>query len=282
MPNKALYLALGFIILPLRGYCDPGPSDSSGLVATDSPRMVNQATQSNPQDTAVNPVSQDAVNVLNPVPSNQLNYKSINKAGIYPAGGNLLIDRAVTVPTISVSSVTVSSINVTNKITIPNGSASSDAAAFGQLGGTGGTNSCGYVVGTIVQTVLTADRNPTTTSGTGYTSTTTAGTLSPKCSTDKIKITAAGTLDAANESTSNVYVSIFRGSSDLENSGFGFVLMAGAATTPTQSPCSILYLDSPNTTNSITYTLKIKSDVSAKGSWNGNGTGIMVIEDIAN
>lgn len=143
-------------------------------------------------------------------------------------------------------------------------------------------NAAGYIIGTIVQTVLVTSASSTTSSGTAYTSTTATGSITPLATTHKIKISAVGTFSDTAFSTSNSYVSIFRGSTDLDATANGFGLTSSnAANTVDQHPCALVYLDSPATTSSTTYTIKIKSDTAGKASWNGNGTTALILEEIA-
>lgn len=143
-------------------------------------------------------------------------------------------------------------------------------------------NSTGYIIGTTIQVIRMNDTSSTTSVGTAYTTTTTAATITPKSTTNKIKITAVGTLANTAFSTSNSYASIFRGTTDLEGTGNGFVLISGnAANTVIQVPATLIFLDSPVTTSAVTYSVKIKSDTAAKTGWNGNGTAVIILEEIA-
>lgn len=143
-------------------------------------------------------------------------------------------------------------------------------------------NAAGYIIGTVVQTNQVIVTSGTTSSGTAYTSTGSTASITPLATTHKIKITAVGTLANTAFSTQNVYVSIFRGSTDLDTSSNGFGLVStNAANTVDQHPCCIIYLDSPATTSSTIYTLKIKSDTAAKAGWNNNGSAVFLLEEIA-
>ena len=87
---------------------------SSQSVQPTQPAQTNSLNTVNPQNQSTNPGSITPEQALNPTPTSGINNSAINNAGIYPIGGQLLIDRSVNVNTVVASSITVSSINVTN------------------------------------------------------------------------------------------------------------------------------------------------------------------------
>jgi hypothetical protein len=170
----------------------------------------------------------------------------------------------------------------TNSATGLAGSKAMVSSASAIVEGANGTNSAGYIIGTVVQSVQVTDTAATTSSGTSYTSTTTTASITPKASSHKIKITVTGVLgETVAINTSNTFASLFRGSTDLSN-GNGFAQIEGAVTAGVTFPCSMCYLDSPATTSSTTYTVKIKSSGSSDATWNNNtGSAVILLEEIA-
>ncbi len=142
-------------------------------------------------------------------------------------------------------------------------------------------NAAGYLIGSVVQTVQVTDTSGTASSGTAYTSTPTAASITPKATTHKIRISVTGRLYSGPLSSNN-YVSVFRGSTDLSN-GNGFVGSANDTTTGNlEMPASMTYLDSPATTSSTTYTVKLKSSTAGTAAWNNSaGTAVILLEEIA-
>jgi hypothetical protein len=170
-----------------------------------------------------------------------------------------------------------------NKITgLANGTVSSDAAAFGQIGGVGGTNAAGYIIGTVVQIVQATNTNSTTTNSASYVGTGTTATITPRASTHKIKVSVTGTLNNGNAQTNHSYVSIFNGSTDFSN-GNGFAGIFSDTAIGITVPCCLVYIDSPATTSATTYTVKIKSSNGVTNTiWNAlSGTAVILLEEIA-
>lgn len=143
-------------------------------------------------------------------------------------------------------------------------------------------NAAGYIIGSIVQIVQATDTTSTAASGTAYTSTATAASITPLATTHKIRISVTGRVSDTAVNVSNTYVSIFRGSTDLSN-GAGFTGIDGtSAVGSLEFPVGMCYLDSPATTSSTTYTVKIKTTASASGTWNNaSGTCVILLEEIA-
>lgn len=124
--SKIQLLFLGFLCLATsRGYCDD--------TAPQDPAPQPTASQT-PQEATTNVTIQTPEGLLNQMPVNPIGNMPLNQAGIYQNGGSLLVDRDVNMPhVLAISSVTVSSENVTGSLQVPNGVNAGDAAAFGQL-----------------------------------------------------------------------------------------------------------------------------------------------------
>jgi len=132
-----------------------------------------------------------------------------------------------------------------NKITgLANGTASTDAAAFGQI-----------YYGFQAPVQATTSTGASTTSST-FQNTALTASIQPTSSSHRIKITAtfAGAADSA---SNNALFTIKRGSTNLGGTS-GFVVI-NSSTTTTITPVSITYIDSPATTSSTTYTVAYAS-----------------------
>lgn len=159
-----------------------------------------------------------------------------------------------------------------NKVTgLANGSSSTDAAAFGQI-----------FTGFQAPVQATTTTATTVTSST-FTSTALAASITPTSSSHRIKITLSGTISIGDVTRGN-YLTIFRGASNLAGSS-GFLLVADASG-PTGSlifPTSIVYIDSPASTSSTTYTVYIRNDNNTESiafPGVGGSTGVIVLEEI--
>lgn len=151
-------------------------------------------------------------------------------------------------------------------------------------GTTSTTNAAGYIIGTIVQ-IVSAHSNTevTTTSGT-YQSTNTAASITPKANTHKVMVIATGTFEDSNISTCDAYASIFNGTTDLNpgTSGVGLVVMSGGTAVDIVAPICITVLDSPASTSSTTYTVKIRVGAgSGTIKWGHAGTQNITLYEIA-
>lgn len=157
-------------------------------------------------------------------------------------------------------------------------SANGDAVRFEQLN----LNAAGYVIGTVVQMVQVTDTTSTAASGTSYTSTNVAASITPKATTHKIRVTVTGRVSDTAWNSSNTYVSVFRGVTDLAAAGNGFVGISGNTAVNAEVPVSISYLDSPASTSALTYTVKLKTTSAASGTWNtSGGVCVILLEEIA-
>lgn len=136
-----------------------------------------------------------------------------------------------------------------NKITgLANGTASTDAAAFGQI-----------FTGFQAPVQATSVSSFTTTSST-FQNTNLAATITPTSSSHRIRISVCGDLRNFLPGTTNAVLTIKRGSTDISPSNIGFATVAGtAATTTLYDNLGVNYIDSPATTSSTTYTVAIKS-----------------------
>ena len=165
----------------------------------------------------------------------------------------------------TISFVNITSATVTNQLKVPNGSASNDAAAFGQIY---------YGFQTAIQKLDAT--NATTTSST-FQNTSLAQAITPTSSSHRILILVMGS--AQSDTAGNVCrVTIARGAANL-GSSHGFVVIGTTGATPVM----MAYIDNPATALSTTYTVQIASaDNSHTVEWepDTNAQGIMILAEI--
>lgn len=146
------------------------------------------------------------------------------------------------------------------------------------------TNTSGFILGTVVQSVQFVDTAQSASSGANsYTATTTAATITPKSTTHKIRISVnASSLGGSSTAGDQVAVTIERGVVDLAATANGFAQYINAVV-GNVSPCAFVYLDSPATTSSVTYTVFIKNVTANRGvAWNNlSQTATILLEEIA-
>ena len=133
--------------------------------------------------------------------------------------------------------------------TDPGGASSSWIGAVSRSGG-------------ILQVVQTQTSDVTSTASTSYVDTALTGTITPRSTSSRIMVVAMTGGLVQNGSTANNFAqqTIFRGDSatgiDLGLGSMAEVYLAG--TSASVSPSTITVLDSPATTNSVTYTVAIR------------------------
>ncbi len=157
-----------------------------------------------------------------------------------------------------------------NKITgLANGTASTDAAAFGQI----------PVFAAAVQSTLTT---PFTTTLSTYQSTGLAASIIPTTSSRRVKITFSGTMSTASGTAAAAIITLKRGSTDLATNGSGFAQLKVNSAVLNQAPVSFTFIDSPATASSVTYTIFIRNDDAATtvSTPIANGQDQLIVEDI--
>lgn len=156
-----------------------------------------------------------------------------------------------------------------NKITgLANGTAATDAVAFGQI-----------FEGFQAPVQVTNSTSFATTSNTFQTSNTSAS-IAPTSSSHRIKITVTGTVRNSSTTGGACLITIARGTTDL-SSGNGFINYGTVTTSPTSVPGCISYIDSPATTSSTTYNVRVKNDDNTSTVGFGTGlTTIIILEEI--
>ena len=122
------------------------------------------------------------------------------------------------------------------------------------VGGTGST----YAAGHVVQVVTAAFDSITTTTSTSFVNTNVSAIITPKSASSKILVIVNFTIDVVG-TTQQAFATIFRGDvsgTNLGNGNSGLSDFYSGSQIRVATSNSIL--DSPNTTNSQTYTLAIR------------------------
>jgi len=138
--------------------------------------------------------------------------------------------------------------------------------------------------GHVIQTLDQTQSTTTTTSSTSFVTTGLSVTITPKKANSKILITTSGT-SYCNYDDLHQYHTIYRGSTHLAPSAQGFTLFsAGSNSSGRWSNSGMTYVDSPNTTSAVTYTIYFRcSNSSGTASFvhNSNHPHRMVVQEIA-
>jgi len=116
-----------------------------------------------------------------------------------------------------------------------------------------------------------------------YTATALSITYVPIYASSRIKISITGVMQTMNSAASQIYLTIFRDSTDLSGTGVGFASLGDPSVSINEiSPVSVIYIDSPATTSPVTYTVKIKNlDNSTQVLFNPSAQkAVMIIEEI--
>lgn len=148
----------------------------------------------------------------------------------------------VNVSTETVIVSTISSATIRTKLTVPNGSAATDAAAYGQL----------VAFGAPVQATYTGAFS---TSNSAYQATGFTVTITPTSASHRVLLFASFMMQSS--STGASIATWYTGGSDiLSGSTLG---MARYTATSTEVPVGYTYIHSPATTSATTYEIRLKS-----------------------
>lgn len=166
---------------------------------------------------------------------------SVAVNSVYPAG---LISGAYTNIT-GLGTQTGDMAMGTHKLTgIGNGTAATDAAAFGQI-----------FIGFQAPVISSTAASTTTTSVT-FVATSLAATITPTSASHRIKISVSGMMKTNTPAAASVRVTLKRGSTELSGQTYGFAASSGAG----YNPVSFIFIDSPATTSATTYTVYVSND----------------------
>lgn len=184
----------------------------------------------------------------------------------YSSSGNTL---ALTPPITISADLNANSHKVTS---LSNGTAATDAAAYGQVQ---------YKQNAIQATTTST----TSTTNTSFTNTALAATITPTSASSRVKITVTGDLTADSTSVSTMaFASIDRGGVNLGGTN-GFAAAASLVTSAVVDndfPCSMTFIDSPATTSATTYTVTIRASAGTlTARWlRANTTGVIIVEEL--
>lgn len=172
----------------------------------------------------------------------------------------------------AVSNVNANASMGSNKITsLANGTASSDAAAFGQI-------YSGFQAAIQATTTST-----TTTTSSTFQVTSLTGSITPTSSSHRVKITVSGgDISSASGTAAAVIVTLARGGTNLLGTqGYAGTRSQGLATVVQLSP-SFTYIDSPASTSALTYAVYLRNDNNLTTvTFNNNaGTCSIILEEI--
>lgn len=154
-----------------------------------------------------------------------------------------------------------------NKITgLANGTASTDAAAFGQL--------------KVIQiaAIITSTTLKSTTSTT-FVDTNLTGSITPTSSSNRVLIFASGPLSSNNVVPTTVSATLARSGTNIAGSAG---MQEDSVALNHTLPCSLMYIDSPATTSSTTYSVQIKTGNGSTTASFGdtNVTQIMILAEV--
>lgn len=174
-----------------------------------------------------------------------------------------------TLTNVSISSMTSTLPMSGRKITgLANGTATSDAAAFGQL----------KVVQEVTATLSTSSGTTSTT----FVPIGLSATITPLSASNKILVLVNGNFNLTSTSVNlRAFATLTRNGSDLGASGNqGFQTVANVISSASSAmiyPIFIIYPDSPASTSALTYAVQIRVDASSlSATWgqSGNGTNL--------
>jgi len=140
--------------------------------------------------------------------------------------------------------------------------------------------------GKVLQVIKTYSSTSSSTSSTSFQSTSTTASITPSSTSNKILIISSSTLFWASTADSGGVATIFRGTTNIASSGDYIIRNYPINTGGTvQREGTIIFLDSPSTTSSTTYTIKIRmvwgSGSIQWGSEGNEGEGQFILMEIA-
>lgn len=229
-------------------------------------------------------------------------------------------DTTVYVATATVSSATVTNLNVTGTCTncgggsgvvvpstytwgsVTTSSFTATAATLGSAGnavqissnaiiasttfyqnGPALTNSAGYIIGTVITSSECFVNASSATTLSTYISTKLSCSITPKVSTSYIRITFWGLFDDTNIGSCDGAVTLYRGNTDISPWGAsrGMSVITGGGAVESASIINNSLNDSPATTSQTTYTVKIRVQAGAGTiTWGAGGGQYMRLEEI--
>ena len=136
--------------------------------------------------------------------------------------------------------------------------------------------------GNSLNQVMGQTSSRTSTTSSSFSATNLTATITPTSSSNKIHIAVSG--DYYIPSGVEGAIALYRGSSNLGSSDFGFLFVQSAGG-ELAAPFSIDFLDSPNTTSATTYTVYIKRSSGSSAFYiprnDGHNPSVMILTEIA-
>jgi hypothetical protein len=118
----------------------------------------------------------------------------------------------------------------------------------------------------------------TSTTATSFRNTSLTGTITPLTAGSKIKISVSGACNPSLANTGNM--TITRNGSNILGAEGAFRVINPSATDNIQFSCGFVYLDSPASASSVTYTVQMKSGAAGTFTFGeSNTTSVMILED---
>jgi hypothetical protein len=124
------------------------------------------------------------------------------------------------------------------------------------LSGDTGVPASGMPTGSVIQTVTATFSSQTDSSANAWTDTGLTVSITPSSTSSKILIIASLPLRNGSTSGTNARTTIFRGSTNLGNSDYGFGILK-TDSVAVHSIMTMNYLDSPSTTSSTAYKVSV-------------------------
>lgn len=168
--------------------------------------------------------------------------------GIYRAGANDMRLVAAGADKLTVSTTLAAAVALSmgsNKITsLANGTASTDAAAFGQL--------------KVIQITTGTSTTTFNTTSSTFQTTNLSATITPTSSSNKVLIFAAAEVQNANGALTTAQITLSRGGTNILGTT-GQQESTTGAVGASRMPCMLVYVDSPASTSALTYAVALAS-----------------------
>lgn len=122
----------------------------------------------------------------------------------------------------------------------------------------------------LLQVVTAVLNTSSSTSSGNFGETGLTASITPSSVSSKIFVAVSGVIRSTDSANSAVYATIYRNISDLGNGTAGFCIANNQTSVIDLTvPCSMMVLDSPGTTSSTTYSVRVRSDTVGRfGTWN--------------
>ena len=122
------------------------------------------------------------------------------------------------------------------------------------------TNIAG-IPGRWTQIVTTTSLTSINTTATSYVQTSSSGSITPASATSKILVMVTGVIGCSQPVSDPCRWTIFRNSTDLDTSGNGLLQISNqsVSTDPSNTPGTMIVVDSPGTTSKVAYSVQFKT-----------------------